>query len=295
MKRIGVICATAALLMFGNAGGAFSLTLQQHDDRQDKEHGKKDKQNKDDKHGEKGGPPPQVQQVPQPQPTAIQQQQALQQQALRNQQAQQQFLAQAAISQQEMRQRIALQQQRTAAYQAYLNEQVRVAQAQNVQLEQRRRSQLEIQQQYASRLRQQQLQVQRDRDYNYGNDAFFNTPWNYRYELGGRYRETNRYGAELLQQAVDYGYQEGFRAGDADRRDRWPYSFRDSFAYRDANYGYVGRYVDRSDYNYYFRLGFRKGYDDGYYRRSRYGRRVGNNHTILKVVLSGILKLEVIR
>jgi hypothetical protein len=99
----------------------------------------------------------------------------------------------------------------------------------------------------------------------------------------------------LLQQAVNYGYQEGFYAGDADHRDRWGYNYRDSFAYRDANYGYRGRYVAQNDYNYYFRLGFRKGYDDGYYRRSRYGRRDNGGYTVLKVVLSGILKLEVIR
>ena len=68
-----------------------------------------------------------------------------------------------------------------------------------------------------------------------------------------------------------------------------------SFAYHDANYGYQGRYVAQSDYNYYFRQGFRKGYDDGYYRRSRYGRRVNGNFTVLKVVPSGILRLEVIR
>ena len=30
--------------------------------------------------------------------------------------------------------------------------------------------------------------------------------------------------------------------------------------YRDANYGYSGYYVDRSDYNHYFREGFRRGY-----------------------------------
>ena len=56
----------------------------------------------------------------------------------------------------------------------------------------------------------------------------------------------------------------------------------------------MGRYVDQNDYNYYFRLGFRKGYDDGYCRRSEYGRQANGNFTVFKVVLSGILKLEVI-
>lgn len=172
---------------------------------------------------------------------------------------------------------------------------MRALQAQNAQLQRNRQSQYLNQQQYAERLRQQQLQVQRDRNYDFRNDAFFNTPWSYRYRLNGQYRQTNRYGADLLQQAVNYGYQEGFRAGDADRRDRWGYNFRDAFAYRDANYGYAGRYVDQSDYNYYFRMGFSKGYDDGYYRRSKYGRQVNGSFTVFKVVLSGILKLELIR
>jgi hypothetical protein len=94
---------------------------------------------------------------------------------------------------------------------------------------------------------------------------------------------------------VNYGYQEGFRAGDADRRDRWAFNYRDSFAYRDANYGYAGRYVEQSDYNYYFREGFRRGYEDGFYRRAKYGRQANGKYTVLSVILGGILKLEVIR
>src|SRR5690349_20441875 len=313
MKRIAVIGVAVALLMFGNVAGALAQAEQQQGD-QNKEHGKKkDKQAKDDEEKAKANkgkgqaqqqmaqPQPQgrqpVAQQPQQQPAQrqetvkgqlAQQQQAQQQQTLRNQQAQQ-------LSQQEQQQRFAQQQQRTSAYQANLDEQVRTAQAQNVQLQTNRQSQYLIQQQYEERLRQQQVQVQRDRNYDYGSDAFFSTPWSYRYNLGGKYHRTNRYGAELLQRSVNYGYQEGFRAGDADRLDRWRYNYRDSFAYQDANYGYVGRYVDQDDYNSYFRLGFRKGYDDGYYRRSRYGRRTNGNFTVLKVVLSGILKLEVIR
>jgi hypothetical protein len=41
-------------------------------------------------------------------------------------------------------------------------------------------------------------------------------------------------------------------------------------AFTDATYGWAG-YVDLSDYQYYFRQGFIKGYDDGYYGRYRYG------------------------
>jgi hypothetical protein len=223
---------------------------------------------------------------------ALRNQQAQQQQALQDRQAQQQAAQQQQLSQQEQQQRFSLQQQRTSVYQRTVDEQLRAAQAQNAQLQQSRRSQYLVQQQYADGLRQ---QVQNDRNYDYRNDAFFNTPWSYRYRVGGSYRQTNRYGAELLQRSINYGYQEGFRAGNADRRDRWGYDVHDSFAYRDATYGYEGRYIDRSDYNYYFRMGFRKGYDDGYYRRSRYGSQANGRFTVLRVVLSGILKLEVIR
>ena len=71
---------------------------------------------------------------------------------------------------------------------------------------------------------------------------------------------------------MNYGYQEGIRAGRADRMDRWGPSYRDSYAYQDANYGYNGYYVSRNDYNYYFRQGFQRGYNDGYYDQSQYGR-----------------------
>ncbi|MEK6286203.1 MAG: hypothetical protein AABO57_10715 [Acidobacteriota bacterium] len=54
----------------------------------------------------------------------------------------------------------------------------------------------------------------------------------------------------------------------ADRQDHWGSNYEDSYAYRDTNYGYSGYYVERDDYNYYFREGFRRGYEDGY--NSRY-------------------------
>ena len=178
-----------------------------------------------------------------------------------------------------------------------MDQQLRVMQAQNAQLQQQnRRSQYLIQQQYAEGLQQQQqLRLQNDRNYDYGRDPYYNTAWSYSYTVSGHRRQTNRYGADVLRQAVNYGYQQGFRAGEADRRDRWGYKYRDSFAYRDANYGYSGRYVNQSDYNYYFRQGFRRGYEDSYYRRARYGRYSSGHATVFTVVLSGILKLQVIR
>ena len=57
----------------------------------------------------------------------------------------------------------------------------------------------------------------------------------------------------------------------------------------------MGRYVDQGEYNYYFREGFRRGYEDGYYKRTKYGRYANGKYTVLSIVLGGILKLEVIR
>jgi hypothetical protein len=121
------------------------------------------------------------------------------------------------------------------------------------------------------------------------NDPYFYTALNYRYNRSGIYYETNQYGANLLRQAINYGYAEGFQAGQADRSDGWRSS------YQDANYGYVGYYVDQDSYNYYFREGFRRGYDDGYRGRYRYGSYDNGTYRILDGILGGILILRAIR
>jgi flagellar biosynthesis/type III secretory pathway protein FliH len=121
------------------------------------------------------------------------------------------------------------------------------------------------------------------------------TPQSYRYVVGGNTRLTNQYGADVLKQAVNYGYQQGFQAGQADRQDHWASSYRNSAAYRDANYGYSGSYVDQSDYNYYFRQGFQRGYDDGYNSRNQYGQSLNGTNMILGAVLVAILGLTQLR
>ena len=114
------------------------------------------------------------------------------------------------------------------------------------------------------------------------------------YYRGGHYYETNQYGANLLRQAVNYGYDQGYRTGLADRHDHSMYNAEGSFAYQDANYGYSGFYVDRDDYNLYFREGFYRGYEDGYGARHQYGTYVGGRGTILGGVLGTILNFQVI-
>ena len=117
----------------------------------------------------------------------------------------------------------------------------------------------------------------------------------YRYNVGGTSRQTNQYGADVLKQSVNYGYQEGVQAGQADRQDNYPANYQNSIAYRDANYGYDGNYVSQSDYNYYFRQGFRRGYTDGYNSRSQYGTYNNGTGSILSSLLSSILGLTSIR
>lgn len=151
--------------------------------------------------------------------------------------------------------------------------------------QQRRLAQLRFQQRYLDRLRQDRLRLQNSRYY-------YAVP-NYRYYRGDRYYETNQYGAELLRRAVALGYQEGVYAGRADREDGWGFNFRDSYAYQNATFGYDGYYVDLNEYRYYFREGFRRGYEDGYYGRFRYGSYGGGGgFNILGAILQQILNLQ---
>ena len=59
----------------------------------------------------------------------------------------------------------------------------------------------------------------------------------------------------------------------------------------DATYGYDGYYVDVNEYQYYFREGFRRGYEDGYYGRYQYGTYANGKYAILGDVLRVILDL----
>lgn len=159
---------------------------------------------------------------------------------------------------------------------------------------QNRNSQYRYQQEYYDRMRR--YGSRHDwRSYNYYNDPYFHTAPSYRYYRGGSYYSINMYGANLLQQAINFGYSEGLRAGRADRMDRWRYDYRNSYAYRDANYGYYGFYVNQSEYNYYFRQGFERGYADGYYGRRQYGRYYNGADVLLAPVMSMIFNFQLYR
>jgi len=199
------------------------------------------------------------------------------------------------LSQQEQEQRIELQHRNLTVYRQNLDQRIRLAPQQTAQLQQKRPAQYGFQQDYYRRLRQQQLRLQNERSYNYSNDPYYYTGWTHRYNRGGTSYQTNQYGADSLRHAVNNGYQEGFRGGQADRRDRWRSNYQDSYAYQDANYGYNGRYVQQDEYNYYFRQGFSRGYEDGFNSRSQYGSYSNGKYSMLSAILGGILNLESLR
>lgn len=168
------------------------------------------------------------------------------------------------------------------------------AQRARILQQQRRTNQYRYQDQYQQRLQQQRLRWSSLR-YDYYSDPFYSTPVNYRYQFGGQWHTTNRYGADLMQQAVEYGYQEGLRAGEADRHDRWRADFGNSYAYQDGSYGYNGRYISPSEYQHYFRQGFRRGYEDGYSARYNYGyRQHDGNYVVVAAVLAAIVGLHLL-
>jgi len=201
---------------------------------------------------------------------------------------------QARLPRERQRQLITEQQARRLEYRRSLDQQ-RLLQAQWAATlqQQRRMAYYRYQQDYWARLRRQQLALQRN--YNYNNDPYFYTASNYSYNYGGNNYETNQYGANLLRAAINHGYREGYRAGQADRRDGFGGGFENSYAYQDANLGYNGNYVSQGDYNYYFREGFNRGYQDGYNSQMQYGRYSNGNRSILGAVLTTILNLQSIR
>jgi flagellar biosynthesis/type III secretory pathway protein FliH len=113
----------------------------------------------------------------------------------------------------------------------------------------------------------------------------------YRVYRNGSYYQTDYRGAELLRQAVNAGYQQGYRQGQIDRQNRRNGGYYGSNIYRSGTYGYQS-YVERSQYQYYFQQGFQRGYQDGYNSQIRYGSRTGNTVNILGSILSTILNIR---
>ncbi len=157
-----------------------------------------------------------------------------------------------------------------------------------------RMAQYRFQEEYYEHLRDQERRI-RERRFDFNDDPYFYTAPSYRYYRGGSYYEINQYGADLLRQAVNTGYQEGFRAGQADRDDNWRFDYQSLDAYQDATYGYDGYYLSVDDYQYYFRQGFQRGYEDGYNDQYQYGYYSDGSYGVLASVLSAILNLQALR
>jgi hypothetical protein len=133
------------------------------------------------------------------------------------------------------------------------------------------------QQQYYEQQRRRQIEQERynsSRDGQYRNNGYYND---------NGYNNNSRR-IEILRQAVNRGYQQGYRAGRRERSNRGSYDYNNQSMYRSGNYGYQ-RSVDASEYRYYFQQGFQRGYEDGYYSRNQYGR---NGTSILGAILNGI-------
>lgn len=213
----------------------------------------------------------QVQRQVQQQQRASQQQERLAQQQQRLEQQRQQQLI---LRRQQEQQRLAQQRQQQLALQ-------------------RQRQQLAIQRQQEQirleRLRQEQIRLQNAR---LRNRSVYATPGNrgYRVYRNGDYYQTDQNGITILQQAVNYGYQEGVRAGRADRAYGRGFDYQDAAAYRSATYGYS--YVDSNEYRYYFREGFRRGYEDGYNSRYQYGSNSNGRLSILAAILQQVLNFQ---
>jgi len=135
---------------------------------------------------------------------------------------------------------------------------------------------------------QQKIQRQQEKMQRQQQRAYYNR---YRVYRNGSYYNTDSRGAELLRQAVNHGYQQGYNAGRNDRRYGRSGYYNNSSIYRSGNYGYQ-TYVDSSQYRYYFQQGFERGYQDGYNSRNQYGYNNNGVVNILGNILSGILNIQ---
>lgn len=171
----------------------------------------------------------------------------------------------------------------------------------------RQRMLWERQRQAAWTQRNRRVQIIRsgnDRSYGQGyyiGNANDNTNRNGRYRVyrNGSYYNTDQRGADLLRQAVNQGYQQGFQAGRSDRDSRRNYSWSNSTVYRTGTVGYQS-YVSQSQYRYYFQQGFQRGYQDGsnsryennYDGQYEYGYYNNGSPSILESILNTVLRIQ---
>lgn len=113
----------------------------------------------------------------------------------------------------------------------------------------------------------------------------------YRVNRGGTYYNYDQRQYQMLQNAVNQGYRQGYNAGVRDRRyDRSDNYYYNDNVYRSGSYGYQSG-VARDQYQYYFQQGFQRGYQDGINSTYRYGYRTNTGLNVLGNVLSSILQI----
>jgi len=184
---------------------------------------------------------------------------------------------------------------------------------QNAKIEEQRiRAEQKRQAEWARQNQRQRAQDDRNRRIRSGNDrsngnGYYNGNANantnrdrrYRVYRNGSYYNTDHRGAELLRQAVNAGYQQGFEAARNDRNRNRRGSYSNSSVYQSGTYGYQS-HVTRSQYQYYFRQGFERGYQDGsntryqndYDGQYEYGYNNNGSMSILGTILSQILNIQ---
>ena len=121
----------------------------------------------------------------------------------------------------------------------------------------------------------------------------------YRVNRNGRWYNTDNRGADLLRQAVNEGYRQGFAAGRSDRNGHRRGNWSNNNVYRSGTFGYQNG-VAQNQYQYYFRQGFQRGYQDGsnsrynddYYGDYQYGSNNGGTLNILGTVLNQLLNIQ---
>ncbi len=125
------------------------------------------------------------------------------------------------------------------------------------------------------------------------------TQGRYRVNRNGQWYNTDNRGADLLRQAINQGYSQGFNAGRTDYQGSRRGSWSNSNVYRTGTYGYQ-QGVDRGQYQYYFRQGFQRGYQDGsnsqyqdgYNGNYQYGTYNNGTPSILGTILNQLLNIQ---
>jgi hypothetical protein len=168
------------------------------------------------------------------------------------------------------------------------------------QAEQRQRNEAARMEQWQRRQQQEQLARQRNEQFRYQNSPYYgrgsvynnSAARRYRIYRNGRYYQTDQNGVNILQQAVNYGYQQGIRAGRDARARGFGYNFQDALGYQNGYYGYNGVGVDQDQYDYYYQEGLRRGYEDGYNSRWQYGSESNGGISILASILGQLLNFQ---